>query len=504
MALDHSQSNVRILALKRLKELYVDLEQGFKTIIRKRFVDKLDDHCEKVVSLILEFPELLDNDRVELIEALLKVLVRVRYNVKCKCLDLVLSLLDGDTDYNDIIFGECIVIENESYDSELILKILNRIGINNNSTQSSQIAKLIQDLKTSHKSKIKIPEINQMILKVICDNCITSEMKLVFSIGLNSKSVQMVNLSLLVISNLVHNDDKFIKILFDKIKNYSMTGVYHDLESSFVGNPPLPLVKKLQIKSDTIEPFVIQYAILSIIESLVRNRPIKCCWFVPTYYENYIIDIYHFACDLTNIKLRDLILRKLIDLHFKDQDLEFYASICSSLKKNSIFISLTLLSKFISLRITNAIPYDFQLLLPSLLLTLTDKNNRIRQSSIECLNSISNSYAKLFEFKTSSTTKASHIYGYSTFYGDLSSNTQYLTCESSNELVSLLILRRNEILSDYSFLANNIHLLLSAKNRYYYFFNNAGLGKIILISCYQTLFRFLILRRDVDWFQFWQ
>lgn len=296
----------------------------------------------------------------------------------------------------------------------------------------------------------------------------------IFLAGLNSKHYNMRMLSLLVLSkNVFSHSEKYAvgKSLISYLEanvarlEVDSVNVDQDVQTSENGHPSLAFMGRVCSKSssESLERAMLQYAYVNLIESLVACSPVSICWFNVDIksYEQQVIAVYHAICSIRRMNIREFLLKKLVSLHLMQMTIEFCSSIwSSSVSHASVFVSLAIASKAIE---TNTTSLDYQLILPSLFLTLNIKNKETRHMATEFLEILTVAYNKLIE--TPSTSK-NVIYGYGTFYGKNSSCVQYLTSEAGFDLVDDLYKRRGEIIADHSYLSNNFALVVSGKERH--------------------------------------
>lgn len=107
--------------------------------------------------------------------------------------------------------------------------------------------------------------------------------------------------------------------------------------------------------------------------------------------------------------------------------------------------------------------YDFQLLIPSLLIALADPDKSIRNAGIDCLKAMRATYAKCLGESKSAKKVQTQIFAYDEFYGDSSKEVQYLTANTAGNLVGALVEAKEELLTDPGFLDRYVEDLLLVK-----------------------------------------
>ncbi|KAJ3038299.1 HEAT repeat-containing protein 1 [Rhizophlyctis rosea] len=107
---------------------------------------------------------------------------------------------------------------------------------------------------------------------------------------------------------------------------------------------------------------------------------------------------------------------------------------------------------------TTPLKYDFQLVVPTLMVALANQSKVVRNSALVCLTAIKACYARFgVGFKKQ---KAGSIYAYDLYYGPSSGQVQYLTGEAAAAFVTGLLACKDEMLTDELFLERHVHTLL--------------------------------------------
>lgn len=439
LSLEHVNVNVRLAALTRINEMLSSHKSETLFLeLNESLLNRLNDESDEVVSAVLDLPALHKIDHEILIKRVIGLYeFSKNENIREKALLVALDLLKNhpelDKEFNssEIFLGSVL----NSSNSKVVTAILRKLEVPQKN--SELVVKLINGETSSNEV------INAEVLKGIVATVISKkEMKSIFIRGLKSKWSSMRYLSFMVIQKLIQDKKNLENSLIAEVLDFFNCASEECMESKF---------------HESIIDFIDSFS------ALRKNSPV---WFDyhESSYEGFVTKFFHFVAKMQNVHFRDSLLKNLISTQLKDTAIEFYASLWNSSEITSIYVSLELASKYITALGKNDTVFDYQLLLPSLLLVLSNKNKKIRKKAIEILETLNVIYGKLFKEASSTSVKASNIYGYSIFYGAKSSYVQYLTGEAAHGLIKFCLDRKNELITDSEYLLNNITSLLSGEN----------------------------------------
>ncbi|KAJ1548761.1 hypothetical protein HK096_001284, partial [Nowakowskiella sp. JEL0078] len=150
----------------------------------------------------------------------------------------------------------------------------------------------------------------------------------------------------------------------------------------------------------------------------------------------------------------------LLKCHLRDDVLLLLPSIFTvkSEKDVPLLRTLGLVLAYIKANIAYRRNIDFQLLLPSILISLQSKNLEVRKLSFACLKSI----ALIYEYSKGLELE---IHGKIKMFGAFTKNVIILKTENAKILVENLVSTENDVLSDPSAIKRAVMCLLSGKSQ---------------------------------------
>lgn len=104
---------------------------------------------------------------------------------------------------------------------------------------------------------------------------------------------------------------------------------------------------------------------------------------------------------------------------------------------------------------------DFQLFIPTLLVTLQHEKQSVRTEAINCLESVCASLSKT-QIVTKSKKSNTDIFAYDSFYGSGSENLQYLTADITLKFTSTLVEFKSELIADPGYLSRALVSIIGA------------------------------------------
>jgi U3 small nucleolar RNA-associated protein 10 len=142
-------------------------------------------------------------------------------------------------------------------------------------------------------------------------------------------------------------------------------------------------------------------------------------------------------------KYLEIFIANLITHHLKEKTLDFFLSLALSETALEIkLFSLNIIAVF--LESLSEKPMDFQIIVPNVLIFLSNSNREVRSKAVQILGLIKKLSNALKLEKANSKT----IYGYDVFYGPTSSALQYLEVKTFNTYLENLLNCAEEIIGD--------------------------------------------------------
>lgn len=468
LALQHPEEKFRQIALSKLRDI-LTTEKGeslkdVKSFIEPILLDRLRD-TPAICSAVLGLPSLSDLiDNTLLGSALADILTEMKTSaLYLKAIIVGLEVVDKNNDLIDLVqalIGSLLytcnfVTEKKNYG--YISRILKLAGIEND---KDVIKILNNDTQPKAQNGQVIKKIMELVSIGIRNN---GSRSLPFYIsGLASKNIQMRIFSSLVIDCCINdgsikNLEDFEFVVSHITKCFGVQGF-----KSF--EVDMSALKKAH--SSTRDAFYQQitphnavkfegstyiYILYNLIAHLPKaNEPLWLIEYQPHSYETLVRSV--FKTILVLGQYQQNLISDLIWTHIQQKLIEFLFSLMDHSASNSLKLcALNMIDLFMQ-----DSPKDFQILIPTLLLSLTDAEQKIRKQAIQLLTTIKSCCGPLISKKTS----VSVIYGCKSFYGPTTSEVQFLETATVSAFLDTLLQRNQEILTDSEYLKVNLRHVL--------------------------------------------
>ncbi|KAJ3261355.1 HEAT repeat-containing protein 1 [Boothiomyces macroporosus] len=467
LSLQHAESKIRLLALQRLKEILQgdDLESkdDIKSFLGPVLLDRLNDTPE-IVSFVLDINGLTGLvDKHQLIQGLVIVASNENFTiVEKKALDLILTIVEEEP-----------TLQSESVKHVLFGSLFSAISSKDLKIASEWVTTLAKKYSLSKKLKelagAFVPNSTLLervshVTEFLVSNS-DSECNFEFYIAGSQSICSLMR----VLSMLVLNRAIFLK----KIQLES-TSLYLSVLSGFISNPKfaeyhdsIPLdslttkdglptdifMKKLLGKNlETLENCLYLSSLAGIITNIQKKA--VAVWFEKTdahSYENLAFKLFE-AIQLVGSQFQKVLVEKLFQNHCKNV-LEFCLAVSTIHQSPTIQISaLKIANVYLKALLSNGQFKDLQLVIPSLLICLSNPEQDVRAEATSFLKDLHSIYKKI---------EKAEIYGLDTFYGEKTGKVHYLLKNSAASFVEQLHSRAEEMLSDEEYLMNNIHSIVT-------------------------------------------
>ncbi|KAI8907177.1 armadillo-type protein [Gorgonomyces haynaldii] len=429
LALQHPQAEIRLQALERLEELLDStLEGQFGDIL----ADRLRDEDPKVVLFALEMPQLSTHVEKDRLKHLLCTIIKERHQhqqLVFKALSTLLSLvpeikkLDEST---EIILSHLLLTSTGGqlveFSMQYFAQVLSLVGVKD--------TKWIKSLSEKGDPETVISAANTKLITILAKQ---EKLKQLFVEGLNGPYARMRILSLLVLLKMNQLDHSHLKSVVGLNLHYDQ-----ELTQSEDGLPTQESMKRL-VKSShhSAEKAMVQFALFQLASK-------------QTSYE-----LFNLICSIQKTKFRDHLLQFFLS---KQQVVDYCTLAFSRTQTPGKIIAMAVLAQVIEKQQQEKTFRDYQLLLPTVILGLSDPLRDIRKQASALVGHLEVGLNKLIEKESKKSTN--HIYGAKTFYGPETKHVQYLTLEASFHLTSQIAKRRAECEADEHYLMVNLPLLL--------------------------------------------
>ncbi|KAI9091868.1 hypothetical protein DFS34DRAFT_718021 [Phlyctochytrium arcticum] len=525
LGLQHIDANMRLLALESLQQLIkskgAEKETQFAADV---LLSRLADEDARIVKFVLNMPELITIvPHTQLAETLIPVLLDPKTIPESagKTFDLCAKLLKSEsiqdkTPLKTALLG-CYLLSQSS--RELALHAFSATKAESEFPLYSLVGKchkLVKDLQDKKTGQSALTDIMKKAVDMLAVQfCYTYEQdpSVLDIYVLAAKNVKDALhhrtriLASLVLSRVIHQKvfpGKKLPLahvlaqiagprLLESVNQQGNSSLNIDLNSE-AGVPSVEVYKRVLKMTasnvETVEMAVHAFAIQSLL-ALPDLRPENSInWFTATkvdshckdtdaLYASFILNIYPVLPSLTPEVFASAI--GLLKSHFGLEGLfQLNASIYTRPDAFPTKLRLQCLANITTVwldvlsRAKNPQKYDFQLLVPSLLIALADTDQTIRAAAITCLEAIYTNYvgaalkADTLGEKAKSRREVlkqpKAIFAYDAFYGATSDKLQYLTMESASALIRDVVETKKEITTDNTYLSRRIPDLLTDKS----------------------------------------
>ncbi|KAI8900131.1 hypothetical protein BC833DRAFT_583092 [Globomyces pollinis-pini] len=472
LGLIHENSNIRLTSLEKLKDLLLDDDQDvvadMKSFLESTLTSFLNDSSSDIIDLVLDLKLSTYIHHATLLKSLLSLVVNApTVQILLKALNAVFDLvalnvnLVSDDLIHSVVSTLLTIDITKSQDyNKLVPKILKLINIDFSSAKKDQFT-LFNIVHTITSQLSKQTEFNfKYFINGFKSTCLPMR---VFSMNVINHYIATFSSSL---------DLNLVRLLLPVLEKQYMSKNYIRKLKPFGATAlkdGMPLENLKTLERAGLAEFEKMMWILVLV-NLIQSIPAKTdpVWFhkQDESYESLMITIFKLIFLLGKNHFREP-LALFISTHIQTHFLEFCFSIATSVDMNPMIQNcvLQLANQFMITSIDSE--KDYQIILPSVMICLLNRDQSVRVNSITCLKTLLLTLSKLKKKNPS----VSSIYGHGTFYGAKSNQVQYLNIASIRKFVTDLIETSHEIVTDENYLAlNMIHFLVSS--------NKSGKDKI--------------------------
>ncbi|KAJ3288341.1 HEAT repeat-containing protein 1 [Borealophlyctis nickersoniae] len=498
LSLQHPEAKMRLMGLKELDSLLRETNGEIPDFTEDILVDRLGDDNYEIVRYVLGM-DLLPTwvSGKQLVPALRKILRSLDSNQASKLAALrvavgVLDTADGSQFQADLKedIVSCFLVTAARRD-------LCREAFSLAKEPSFPFRDLVkgcENLIPHLEAKDDAENLGKAafeIVKLLADNLIASlalETETSFYIrSLTSDSYWMRQLAMFVLSSALPNitdagsttDVRLSKgtqiapIVVKRIGEFR-----HQLSKTTVPDSAQALVLSAVVTADRTQAPVEFSNLLFLLQTVVANvsRPQgkDITWISDqpvddqgvNDYKSFVSLLFRTLATANSAPWSEGMLKALFAYHLRKDSLEFCSQFWTDDELDSSVLvqaaSLNIATSFISVftDTESRVKYDFQLVVPSILVALTSQSKTVRSCALFCLKAIKNCYARCGNLDSKKKKNAPSIYAYDEFYGASSAQVQYLTADVAAKFVGALLECKDELLTDAAFLDRHIQTLL--------------------------------------------
>ncbi|KAJ3046926.1 HEAT repeat-containing protein 1, partial [Rhizophlyctis rosea] len=345
-------------------------------------------------------------------------------------------------------------------------------------------AKSLEGADVSHEALVSA---SRLVVETLAENVCASKQKDVeidfFVKGLGSQSYGMRQLAVLVLSLVVVKSDAASRNTIASTLLESIVKRIAQLDSFTVKKDVSVLPKDGRTDASLLtlivsagpslaayaESLTLLYALNNIVLAvakpdggfawLAEGKDATACG-----YKTVVTGVFRSLITLGSPVWSESVMKLLFRQHVGKESVEFCTIFWTDDDLDSTITTkitaLNIATTFIRLFSSPSTPmkYDFQLVIPSLLVALTNTSKLVRNAALECFAAIKTCYLRLGN--TAKKQTAGSIYAYDAFYGSTSGQVQYLSAEVGSGLVAGVLGVKDELLTDERFVERLLHSYL--------------------------------------------
>eukprot|EP00842_Homolaphlyctis_polyrhiza_P006942 jgi/Hompol1/837/HPOL_000755-RA len=480
LSLNHPQSNVRLMALGKLKER-IDAEDAAseagedkvaRQIAKDSLVARIQDRHQQVALAALKFPKIVTivpTDQLAEVASSILENHQVSQEVRDAAVHVLCEIAQLDEcphAATNVLFG-MLLVSNETatttaHVAQHAARIVSHLGVS--SVAGSRIAKALKDhvakIKSSSATQIQgiVSTTNAAVAEAlgsefatsaafrafISNHAFGSAFAHTYTVALNTLS-HAVRAHASIHPDIMDLSAQLIPYIKDRVEAVSLD------HQEFID----------MLKSNET-PWHDVVALIKFSFVLLARFAKPIHWIhldsdVMAQHASLFGDAATAFFSIASTQIVAHLGKRLLEIVGERHILEFAAYLWTESAVPQIrLVGLMLASKIVTA--PNSQTIDFQLLLPSLVVALSDDDRTVRQAAAQVVADIQKILAKLASAGTKSKQEA--IYGYDTFYGSASSQIVYLTASTAAAFASDLLDWKEEITADASFLRTNLHTAL--------------------------------------------
>ncbi|KAG9305887.1 hypothetical protein G9A89_016539 [Geosiphon pyriformis] len=436
LSVNHAESNIRMIGLKKVVDLAQEkdslLFRDSSEFIKDTLLARLRDDNEEIVSYLLSVPNILITyvPSEQLLPTLLHIvnLPNIQSKIKRKSLTVLVKLFwELSENPKSAVLPELLknmLITNQN--KKLSLKLLKELGKLRNVEllNGVDVIEVVENSNGEQTVTAPIIAANIRLIKILADNLKSSkdfeENIKIYLQAAESESIPLRSFALLVLNRLTVLNDKdheqsliVIQSILDRLLGNFKTSQINietvDKEDlSLVcqeGLPPYSLMDTI-VSGLNLPVTEIKVELFTLMNLLTALKPIvyhKIAWMIPEgeetsesekRYRSILVQIYRAIPGGPTIARYENILRIFFETHFPNDPIQFCCSFLTDdlpdttilLKLRSLYIANAYITAHSRANVIKDI--DFQMILPSFLISLADPNKAVRNAALTCIASI--------------------------------------------------------------------------------------------------------------------
>ncbi|KAG0073217.1 HEAT repeat-containing protein 1 [Linnemannia elongata] len=522
LSVNHPEASIRLIAVKKLSEILKENTSELAdpnnkdTFVKDTLLARIQDDDERIVLQVLSMKLNAFIPVQDLLSALVNVITSPTTSRGARRHALVYLLTNFLATHKNMREEVLSIIVANIF----LVKDLHKVSksvisrINTSELKSEPLLKNIDVvLKDFPKESSAAPSaeimaaadvvmINTLAANVVGSPNLTHSLY-IFVQGLDSKNNTFRLLSIFVITKTINLlkaaqqvkvASTFVPHLIRLLKNHSTSKV--TVIHNEAGLPSKEFLLQVTSKSwvPLVELSALHFSLLSIVTDLKKPAKSTESWLSSeplSEYRAVLLSLYKVFVEPSRMTPYEQMIEKLFELHLSDDSIEFLcnvwtdASASTLVRLRSLQIANAYLQAYTAKSVAEA--PDFQVIIPTLLLALGHSSRSIRETALDCLNSVSTLYPKVKGTGKKGKGAAADIYRYDSFYGKTSDQLEFLLPGQVQSFLAGVLKARSEFITDNGYiviyLAENLNPVsgeseeaAAAKDAYLAFFLSHVLG----------------------------
>ncbi|KAJ3173673.1 HEAT repeat-containing protein 1 [Geranomyces variabilis] len=494
LSLEHVDASIRLMALKKLQELLTSGQYKDMDYVEDTLVNRMQDDNDEILKSVLGLSGLTELVSAEkLLPALQNVLRSSTVSSQNKilafdlCAELVHKADAADMTSPKLDLFACFLLSRAN-------RALNKYAFAC-ATKNFVLGDIVKGCgklaaEVGYVDDKNAAEVLSRVITVLAGNVTVTRVPFYLA-GLSAPCPLTRTLCGLVLGqalNQVQIIDAVMPIFLDRLRALrSAVGNAQPRMADAANEFPsaeilidVTRIKSADQSSAVLETEILLWAIQTIVTVYEKPAAAPIAWMCTgtdadedvARYRNVINKVYEGIASLGSYKACDAIILDIIERHLGRETVQFCAAQWTKatspahIKHHGLVVAAAYVNACADPAVITR--YDFQLVIPSVLVALGDANKEVRSSALACLAAIASTFGKIpaeVKSKGKKKTAASQvqIFAYDQFYGKGSEKVQYLTSEAAGKFVGDLLEGKEELLTDPEFLKRFMHDVLLVK-----------------------------------------
>ncbi|KAF9125924.1 HEAT repeat-containing protein 1 [Mortierella sp. 14UC] len=484
LSVNHPEASIRLLAIKKLDEILKDSKSELSnpdnedTFVRDTLLARIQDDDERIVLQVLGMKLNAFIPAQDLLSALVNVItsptsgrgsrrhalvyllthfLATHRNMREEVLSIIVANIFFVKDLHKVSKSAISRINTSELKDEPLLKNID--AVLKDFPKESSAAPSVETMAAAD-----IVMINTLATNVVASPNLTHGLD-IFVQGLDSKNNIFRLLSIFVITktiNLLKAAQQvkvasvYVPHLIRLLKSHSSISKTVSIHND-AGLPSKEFLLQVTSKSwvPLVEHSALHFSLLSIVTDLKKPTRSSESWLSSeplSEYRAILLSLYKVFVEPSRMTPYEQMIEKLFEIHLNDDSIEFLCNVWTDTSASTLvrLRSLQIASAYLQAYTAKSVAEapDFQVVIPTLLLALGDSSKSIRETALDCLNSVSTLYTKVKPTGKKGKGVAADVYRYDSFYGKTSDKLEFLVLPRAQALLAGILKARSEFITD--------------------------------------------------------